>query len=446
MSNNLSRKFEWTDTVLTTVDGKTIPIRENILEFVYNESIFSPFICGNITFQDSNDNLIASLPIQGGEKIKLKVRDPNEEEIEYNFVVWAITDRTTKDRIQVYNMKVISEEAITNESKKISRALKGNMEEVVNTILSELGSEKPRTIERSKYNINYTPNRISPFSVLNRITAKSISSRANFSSKGTRTSNTPDSIQVKGTAGYFFYEGRNGYFCESIDKTCDSGFSYGGRPVLGEYYYDPNLQDKGKRILSFGFDNEINIMKKLRLGGYSSTTCYYNFSTGEYTEQLWSLTDTFKNMAKLGTQEKLGKYQEEKSKEPTRIMSMVIDHETWYNGEEPTTDGENTEYPDFATYYSAQAIGRQSILAAQKMYISVPGDCLLTVGEKITVYLPNTVPGQDRDKNPWDEENSGTYLISKLEHFFNSSNAQLVTKLELIRDSLGIPDRSSNVK
>ena len=28
-------------------------------------------------------------------------------------------------------------------------------------------------------------------------------------------------------------------------------------------------------------------------------------------------------------------------------MSMVIDHETWYNGEEPTTDGENTEYPDY---------------------------------------------------------------------------------------------------
>ena len=40
MSNVLSRKFEWVDTTLTTVTGQTIPIRENILEFVYNESIF----------------------------------------------------------------------------------------------------------------------------------------------------------------------------------------------------------------------------------------------------------------------------------------------------------------------------------------------------------------------------------------------------------------------
>lgn len=450
MSNVLSRKFEWVDTTLTTVTGQTIPIRENILEFLYNESIFSPFICGNIVFQDSNKNLIASLPIQGGEKIKLKVRDPNEEEVEYNFVVWAITDRTTKNRIQVYNMKVISEEAIKNESVKIGNPLKGNVETIVNSILQELDSEKPRTIERSKFNISLIPGRVSPFSLLSRIAGKSVSEKANFSSSGSRAESTPGAIQVKGTAGYFFYENRNGYFFESIDKTCDSGSSYGGRPNRGDYYYspnnEPNADNQGIKILSFSFDNEINIMKKLRLGGYSSTTCYYDFCTGEYKEQTWSLTDTFKNMAKLGTQEKLGKYQEEASKSPTRIMSMLLDHETWYNGEEPTTDGDNTEYPDYAAYFSAQAIGRQSILSAQKMYISVPGDCLLTIGEKINVYLPNTIPSEDRKNQPWDEENSGTYLISKVEHLYTCSNAQFVSKLELIRDSLGIPKGSSNVK
>lgn len=446
MSNTFSRKFEYVEATLTPIDGSPKTITSNILEFSYTESIFAPFVCGNIVFQDSDENLIGTLPIQGGEKVYIKIKDPNEEIVEYNFILWAIKGRTTKDRVQFYNMKVISEEAIKNESVKIAEQLKGNIETIVQTILGKLGTEKSIFAERSKFNINFIPARSSPFAVLNRIASKGVSGKVNTTSSGSRSGGQSGAQQIKGTAGYFFYENKNGFYFESIDKTCSSGSPYGGRPVRGDYYYDPNDGNTGKRILSFSFDNEIDIMKKLRLGAYSSIVCYYNMSTGKYEEYVWKLTDTFENMSKLGTQEKLGKYQIQASEQPTRVMSMILDHETWYNGEEPTEDGENAEYPDFAKYYLSQSIGRLSILASQKMFVSVPGDSTLVVGEKINVYLPNTVPGEERKKKSWDEENSGTYLISKVEHTYGSENAQAITKLELIRDSLGIPSGSSNVK
>lgn len=447
MSAQFSRKFEYVEASLTPIDESPKTITSNVLEFTYTESIFAPFVCGNIVFQDSDENLVGTLPIQGGEKVSIKIKDPNDEIVEYNFILWAIKDRTTKDRVQIYNMKVISEEAVTNESVKITRQLKGNIQTIANNVLkNELKTTKEVYAESSKFNINLVPGRSTPFSVLQRIAAKGVSGKVNTTSGGSRSAAEAGAQQIKGTAGYFFYENKNGYFFESIDKTCSSGGVYGGRPIIGDYYYDPNQSDNGKKILSFGFENEIDIMKKMRLGAYSSMVCYYNMSTGKYEEYQWSLTDTFKNMSKLGTQSKLGKYQEQASKKPTRIMSMVLDHETWYNGEEATEDGENTEYPDFVKYYLSQSIGRLSILASQRMTIGVPGDPMLVVGEKINVYLPNTVPGEERKKKSWDEENSGTYLISKVEHTYSSENAQVITKLELIRDSLGIPSGSSNVK
>ena len=71
----------------------------------------------------------------------------------------------------------------------------------------------------------------------------------------------------------------------------------------------------------------------------------------------------------------------------------------------------------------------------------------LSAGDKIKVMLPNMSSGKLREEEPFDRENSGTYLISSLSHnnvFLNSSVC--VTRLELIRDIYGMKDESSKVK
>jgi len=83
----------------------------------------------------------------------------------------------------------------------------------------------------------------------------------------------------------------------------------------------------------------------------------------------------------------------------------------------------------------------------QKLEIEIPGNMELSVGDKIKVMLPNMSAQSSRETEPYDRENSGTYLISALSHnnvFLNSS--MCTTRLELIRDIYGMKDSTSNVK
>jgi len=159
-------------------------------------------------------------------------------------------------------------------------------------------------------------------------------------------------------------------------------------------------------------------------------------------------------MSHLGSQSKLGKTQEDLSINPSRIMTVLVDHETWHskdtsgsNEERDNPAGNGSNYPDYQKHWLAQSIARRYFMENQKLEIEIPGNMELSVGDKIKVMLPNMASGKLREEEPFDRENSGTYLISSLSHnnaFLNSSVC--VTRLELIRDIYGMKDESSNVK
>ena len=85
-----------------------------------------------------------------------------------------------------------------------------------------------------------------------------------------------------------------------------------------------------------------------------------------------------------------------------------------------------------------------------KVQIEIAGNSDLKVGNKIKIMLPNMVAESLREEQPYDEEASGTYLISALSHNFgfvtDSGEPQFFTNLELIRDTMGIKEYVSNVK
>ena len=133
-------------------------------------------------------------------------------------------------------------------------------------------------------------------------------------------------------------------------------------------------------------------------------------------------------------------------------MSTVINHESWYSGtdiasnEEADGSEKPSEFPDYQKQYISQSIARVGIMFTQKLTISLTGQLELVVGDKVEVRVPNQVPDTERDKEQWDPENSGTFLISKLNHQFDIKNQSVYTVLELIRDSYGIKDKESKVK
>ena len=134
-------------------------------------------------------------------------------------------------------------------------------------------------------------------------------------------------------------------------------------PVATYQQQNTQLANDPRFVISnVEFEKEIDLLDKLRHGAYSSVICFYNYSTGSYEEYGYSLDEQFKEMNHLGPQSGVTASQGTFSKFPTRIMSVLLDHETWHNTEEVASpedkDGGNkntAEYPDWQKSYTAQS-------------------------------------------------------------------------------------------
>ena len=190
-------------------------------------------------------------------------------------------------------------------------------------------------------------------------TGKAITDRQSSNSESNQSSsdiNASEAEKAKGTAGYFFFQTNRGFTFRSIDSLVSSDDSFNGVPPIGKpfvYNWSTDTEPTLYRIQEIVFGQELNMLKKLRTGGYSSLTCFLNINTGQYEEQVFSLAEMWGDMAHLGNQPNLGFGQEQLSKYPSRIMSSVINHENWYMGKkvasnEPQHGGKETiVFPTF---------------------------------------------------------------------------------------------------
>lgn len=472
MSNSI-KSASPTKIVITSLSGEVKDITALCYLFRYYEDIDQPFVRASLSVIDSGFNLIKSLPIQGGENVqidmKCAVSGTKQEVITYNFNVWKIYNRKFDPKVQSYNLALIPPEAFTNEYQRVTKRLFGKPSEIVKDLLENyLQTEEDIEIEPTGNEVVFFPGRKSIVSIIKSLQTRSISQKAyknsGFKQGSQKTSvsseNSESDKQIKGTAGYFFFQNKKGFCFKSIDKICDTGkYNFGGSPAVATYYAAPvnsvGTAENFYTIENYKFISEIDLLDKMRRGVYSSKVITYNFSTGEYDEFVYSLEETFENMAKLGNQDKLPKFAvtsaDGKKLPPSRVMSFIVDHETWNFSEEvadPEQNG-NAKYPDETKYLIAQGIARRSTLEFQKLEITIPGNSSLVVGDKIKVYLPNMAAEKTRKTEQWDKESSGNYLISKLSHNFlmaNETGPKFDTTLHLIRDTYGMEEEPSNVK
>lgn len=460
---------------ISSVKGdKTLDITDLVYRFDYFENISMPTVSAKLTLVDSGANLIASLPIQGFEKIELSIEASDEETYNYNMRVYKIDSRFSGDRFQTYSLGLISEEALLNEGVRVAKTLKDKPDKIVKDLLQKyLKTQKDVITDPAVYNIVFNPGKKSPFGIIDSIKLKSVPQGGNVNPKTSKnknkfdvggnktdvTSSVPpvsnsDYTKTQGTSGYMFFENRNGYVFKSIDSLC-SVDKYNGTPPVAVYTQENN--DVGgpptRKILDIDFVEEIDIMSKLRLGAFSSLICFYNYSTGKYEEHVYSLADSYDIMGHSGSQKGLPYGQKELSKYPTRIMSALLDHETWYNGteiaspeKEDGATGSTTNFPDFQKYYMSQSIARVNSLINQTVKITVTGNPSLVVGDKIEIRIPNQIPSANRKEQPYDPEHSGVYLISEVNHAFIPKKKLTTTYLTLIRDSYGSPTSASKVQ
>ena len=478
MENFQSTKdFKFSGVELTPVNGSDpLDITNLVSKVNYVESIYMPFVSATMVIVDSV-GVLQGLPIQGMEKVKFSVKtNIREEEFEYNFRIWKVANRYAQQNKQVYTLALVSEEAIVNETIRVNQRLQGNPESIVLKLLQEelyISTTKPINSEGSLFEVSYLPTKERPFDIIAKLIHKSVSPKAKFSTDNTseptsvEVTSSPDqkAKKIRGSGGFFFWENYRGYNFFAVDSMCADDESDLKSEKYNVQEWGPyvergvNASDDGDNrftIESSIFSSDLDLMNGLRRGQYGSRIVFFNHSTGEYDEYDYVLEKTYDNMAHLGGQKSLNTLtstQKNLSKTPSKLMSIVLDHETWYN--DPgiaNPEDEKAENPsafsDRQKFYAAQSTARYRLLALQQCQIVIPGNALICAGDRVDIRLINKISSSELVETieQEDKESSGLYLVAEATHSYDktqSTNGAFTTTLKLTRDSYGMKDEVS---
>ena len=453
-----------------------------ILGFIHRESLVSPFMSGVLAISDSADFLNGldmdgnQSPIEGGEIVKITVKTPvsqSEEGETYEYKIWKIGNRISINKKQAYALALVSEEALLNETTRVlGRIPSGgqNAEEIPEKSISDivydlvktkigLESSKPLFREPTKFKQVIIGARRRPFDIISSLSDKAVSTKGKTGNTTNSSSDASETKEtIKGTAGFFFWETKRGYNFFSVDALCDEPDGIFAAPDLKSEIHTGYQEkianaegvDTRSVISKITFTSEIDTMSALRKGKYSSTMIFFNISTGQYEEYQYKITDSYDNMAHLGNQTKVSELkvgEQQLVETPSRLMTMVLDHETWFNEPGVASPYENASNPsvfaDWHKHFAAQSVARKELLNNQQCTVEIPGNNEICAGDKVEIRVQRKAPDKVREEEPWDLESSGVYLVKDVEHRFNFADVtsgKVITTLQLFRDSFGVKD------
>lgn len=470
MTQNTARQFTLLSVGITSLANKTYDITGLTLEFSIYESINNPYILGSIILNDSGENLLANMPIQGQERVSISVQTEIFSTKTYNFdlVVSGVDVRMASNRSQIYKLNLISYAGLMNEGVRVGKTITGTADAIVKKILKEhLKVSKPLQSEPEKFERKFLPSLKRPFDFIYQLARVSVSASSPVGNQGgssgggsagpSNTSktdlNTSNLSKLSGTAGYLFFETYDAYVFKSLDKLCSDGSDgkFGGDKVKYTYTYAMASESQSKnhlKIIDYTFLDEFDTHKQLRDGLYSTLCIFFDVNSCTYEENMFKVEDTYNQMAHLGSSTKIPAGAKELSKYPTRIMTQMINNEIFHNEKDTAAKAEAT-YKDNYKYAIAQSNARYKLASNQQINITIPPNLTIRAGDKLELKFPNMASEEKRKTQPFDEEHSGNYLIKNIGYNFivkGSSPMTGTTNVTLIRDSMGMKNTASKQK
>ena len=410
---------------IQTLDGKTtVDVTNSCLFFDYFEDILSPCVTAIAQLMNSS-SLFNILPIRGGEKVTISVDTAFGEFVLDDLYVYKVSNLDAQHSNEMFTLNLVSREGLTNETSRCQTIYRGNLQTTVTKILKDdlkTKKYKSENIEGTSNDYSFIGNNRKPFHVLTRLGPKAVP--ANGQNSGT------SGEEARGTAGFLFYENKDGFNFRSIDSLVSSTkiqTNSADKENIPYYLFTQVIEENQTKtnfnILNYNYEKNIDLMKALRVGMYVNKTYFYDLYSNTLDLYTYKVKDQVKN--KLGGAESIA-VSDEFGDSISRIMVRTSDRGAL------KTDGSVSDKlrsgADMAMSYS-----RYNLLFTQALNMVVPCNVNLKVGGIIHAEFPRI----DRSTNMTsDEEQSGYYLIKELRHHFEGG--QMVTSLRLIRDSYGL--------
>ena len=410
---------------IQSLDGSTtVDVTNSCLFFDYFEDILSPCVTAIAELMNSS-SLFNILPIRGGEKVTISVDTAFGEFVLDDLYVYKVSNLDAQKKREMFTLHLVSREGLTNETSRCQTIYRGNLQSTVTKILkNDLKTKKYKTenIEQTSNDYSFIGNNRKPFHVLTWLGPKAVP--ANGQNSGT------SGEEARGTAGFLFYENKDGFNFRSIDSLVSSTKiqnNSADKENIPYYLFTQVIEENQAKtnfnILNYNYEKNIDLMKSLRVGMYANKTYFYDLYSNTLDLYTYKVKDQVKS--KLGGAESIA-VSDEFGDSISRIMVRTSDRGAL------KPDGSVSDKlrsgADMAMSYS-----RYNLLFTQALNMVVPCNVNLKAGGIIHAEFLRI----DRNTNMTsDEEQSGYYLIKELRHHFEGG--QMVTSLRLIRDSYGL--------
>ncbi len=392
-------------------------VTPQFVSFEITESIFEHYITGIVTIKDSED-LTNFFPLIGNEYLELAFHTPqlgdSVESAQYKktFFIYRISDKIKQgDRESIYQISVISPEAIVDGNTRVSRTFRGTGEEIMQKILyEELCSDKLLVFNETKNNIIFISNYWHPSKCIDYLSENAISKEGDSSS-------------------YLFFEDRGGF----VWATLNSLVTFPSDIHFRKARYTPQTQSSFEStaqkdilsdyetIIGLRLENGYDFFKRTKSGFYGGEIISYDPNTHQYIHS--------RSGVDFEGQNHLNSYSPTPANSPVTTGGYVIYRPyVTQNFDNQTAGIEDTNIP--------YKVGRQqtiSQLGANKVHLKVHGRSDYTVGKVVLLEVEKDKQISKDDTITYDPLISGRYIIASIKHQVNP--VEHICLMELMKDS-----------
>jgi len=392
---------------------------------VINETGFE---AGNGGKAEPSKGTVDSLPIRGGERTDIDIKDEYGNRLQLEMYVNRVRNSAPSATNDLYWLDFVSKEAFANETSRVNRRYDGKISQHVQDIVSGvLRTNTSINVDETAVDYNFIGNNRKPFHVITWLASKATPQ----TSPGGGTGGSA----LGGAAGYFFYQTRDSFNFKAIDvlfkgEPVKKFIKNNGDPVPG---YDAN-------IINYQIDRDVDVKESLTLGVYHNRTIFFDPLAFNYNVRLYDINQQEDKLSTAGDRDKFAPslLPTDLTQAPTRFMSVVLDNgvlpegadsgaqlEEWRsNMTQPNYDSPNTQ---------AQSVMRYNQLFTIQINITIPGDFSIKAGDLVECAFQEVSGGESKEINP---ETKGIYMVAHVCH--NLTPSATLTSLSLIRDSYGI--------
>ena len=430
-----------------------VDLSAGVVDFRYYENVLANNVTASATIVETGyqedgsggaagkQSTVDGLPIRGGERTDITIEDAygNELTLEEGLYVNRLRDVDPGTSQDIYFLDFASKEFFANEQTRVVKRYEGNIGDNVEKILKDvLKVEADIEIDNTGAPYNFIGNDKKPFYICTWLASKSIPE----SGKG-------------GSAGYLFFQTRDGFHFKSIDNIL-------GGEAKKKYIFNNSPQiPEGfdAKILTCEINSDVDVGKNLMMGMYNNRSIFFDpvffnyevrsFPEPEKPQTEGQIIDEEKT-PEVPTSEKYVEKTETAAEEPaseliakefrqspTRLMSFVLDTGVMPSGltSQEQLDAWNQEKSK--TNFDirdtvVQSIMRYNQLFTVKTDITIPGDFTIKAGDLVECSFPELSGSESKEVN---SETKGKYMVASVCHRVTPDSS--TTSLSLVRDSFG---------